>query len=230
MTQSAYNRGRRWSSTVGCLAALALLATPLQAQPPAAVTVDDETQDWTSLLDARSLGTWQPIDKADFLRAGDVSVAEKKLVLGLGKPATGVRWTGQFPEQDYELTLEARRTEGEDFFCGLTFPVGDSHVTLILGGWGGWVVGLSCVDDAYAIDNETCTSVPFEANQWYGVRLRVTDSQVQAWVDDQPKIDFDTEGHRLAPSSEMKPCQPLGIATWNTTGEIRNIRYRLLSP
>ena len=37
---------------------------------------------------------------------------------------------------DYELRLEAKRVEGGDFFCGLTFPVGKEYCTLILGGWG----------------------------------------------------------------------------------------------
>ena len=55
--------------------------------------------------------------------------------------------TADFPREDYEVSLEARRLEGTDFFCGLTFPVGKEPCTLIIGGWGGTTVGLSNVDD-----------------------------------------------------------------------------------
>ena len=34
---------------------------------------------------------------------------------------------------DYELTLEGMKRKGYDFSCGLTFPVGDKAMTLILG-------------------------------------------------------------------------------------------------
>ena len=50
------------------------------------------------------------------------------------------------PRTDYEIRFETRRIEGFDFFCGLTFPVGEKYLTLVLGGWDGNVVGLSCLD------------------------------------------------------------------------------------
>ena len=55
-------------------------------------------------------------------------------------------WTKDFPKTDNELSLEAMRADGTDFSCGLTFPVGSSPCTLIVGGGGGSVVGLSSLD------------------------------------------------------------------------------------
>ena len=53
---------------------------------------------------------------------------------------TGVTYQGQFPKTDYEVSLEAMRVDGVDFFCGMTFPVRSEFCTLIVGGWGGEVV------------------------------------------------------------------------------------------
>ena len=73
------------------------------------------------------------------------------------------------PGLNYELNVVARRVEGSDFFCGLTFPYQDSHCTLILGGWGGALVGLSCLDGRDASENETTRLMPFEKGRWYDV-------------------------------------------------------------
>ena len=56
---------------------------------------------------------------------------------------------------DYEVTLEAMRVDGNDFFCGMTFPAGKDPCTLIVGGWGGTVVGLSSINGMDASENET---------------------------------------------------------------------------
>ncbi len=183
---------------------------------------------WTTLFDGRQLGRWQVVKKGDFADGGEVGVQKGNLIVGTGKPATGVRLQGDFPRVNYEIELEGKRVEGGDFFCGLTFPVDKGSLTLILGGWSGWVCGLSCIDGRYAIDNNTACGVEFKNGQWYRVRLRVTASAVQVWVDGKQIIDLKTDGHKLAASEEMQPCLPVGIATWKTTGALRNLRYRPL--
>ena len=39
----------------------------------------------------------------------------------------------KLPTINYELSLEARRVEGEDFFCCLTFPYKKTHASFVLG-------------------------------------------------------------------------------------------------
>ncbi len=202
---------------------------PLLAEDEGQKSDVKEDSQWITLFDGKSIEQWEVLKKVDFEEHGKVHLQDKCLIIESGSPATGARWTGKYPTMDYELTLEARRIQGGDFFCGLTFPVKDTGMTLIMGGWSGWVVGLSCIDGFYAIDNETCTAVEFENGRWYRVRLRVTEPKIEVWVDDKQVIEFETEGHKLAVSDEMKPCLPLGIATWRTTGGIRSIRYRLLN-
>src|SRR5207244_3822034 len=101
----------------------------------------------------KSMTNWKPID---FAGAGEIRVDNGALVIGVGERLTGVSWTGdKLPTQNYELSLLARRVDGSDFFCGLTFPVDDSHATLVLGGWGGALCGISSFDDEDAAHNET---------------------------------------------------------------------------
>jgi hypothetical protein len=212
---------------------LVALSTPLLAAEQKAKVPGKDG--WKSLFDGKKLEQWEVIKKFDFKRHGKVHVKDGCIVLEAGQPATGIRWTGKFPKMDYEAAMEARRVEGSDFFCSMTFPVGKGPkdpqpgLTLILGGWGGWAVGLSCIDGFYAIDTETCQSFEFKKGQWYRVRVRVTKPRVDVWIDDKHIIELETENRKLSASWEMEPCQPFGFANWDgTTGEVRNIRYRLL--
>ena len=72
-----------------------------------------------------------------------------------GDPFTGLNWTNTFPEANYEITMEAMRLSGSDFFCGLTVPVGTNFCSLIVGGWGGSLFGISSIDGMDASENET---------------------------------------------------------------------------
>ena len=109
----------------------------------AAVAAEPSSADWRPLFDGRSLGDWKP---TPFGSEGEVSVVEGAIRIAMGFDLSGITFAGEIPRQHYEIALEARRVEGHDFFCGLTFPVGDDPCSLILGGWGGGVVGLSSID------------------------------------------------------------------------------------
>ena len=153
------------------------------------------------------------------------------LVLEMGAELSGVRWKGKtdLPKIDYEVTLQAKRTMGSDFFCGLTFPFKESHATLILGGWGGSLIGISSLDDFDASENETGDAYVFEDKKWYGVRLRVTEEKLQVWLDDKMVIDTDVEGRKVSMRfGEIEMSVPFGICTYATTGVIRDVKIRKL--
>ena len=194
---------------------LALAATPVFAQQP------------RSLFDGVTLAGWEA---TDFGASGPVEVRDGAIVIGAGDPMTGITWKGAFPKLDYELTLDAKRVIGGDFFAAITFRVGDSPNTLVLGGWGGGVVGLSSIDGADASENETRRFKQFEDDRWYRIRLRVTGEKIQAWIDDEMLVDFAHRGRLLSIRVEVIPSQPFGIATWRTTGALRNIEVRELTP
>lgn len=195
-------------------------AGPDEGRPAPAAEVTFEPGRVVPLFDGESLGRWK---EADFGGQGEVSVQDGAIHLGMGNYATGIVWTGPLVRMNYELTLDAMRVEGSDFFCGLTFPVAGNPCTLILGGWGGSLCGLSSLDYFDASENQTTTFVQFDNGRWYHVRLRVLPDRIQAWLDGEPLVDVDTTGRHIDIRMEMDPCVPLGIATWVTTGAVRNI-------
>lgn len=181
--------------------------------------------EWRPLFDGLEAGGWKA---TPFGGEGEVTVVDGHLRIAAGGPLSGVTWKGEFPRQGYELSLEARRVEGEDFFCGLTFPVGDEACSLILGGWGGGTVGLSCIDGADASENATSQYHEFERGRWYDVVVRVTPVRIECLLDGERIIEQPLEGRRVSVRVEVEASRPLGIATYGTTAEVRNIRWRPL--
>lgn len=191
-----------------------------------APVVREKTEDsWVSLFDGKTLAGWEV---PAFGGEGEVTVEDGSLVLDFGNAATGVKFKEEFPKTDYEIRLEAKRVDGFDFFCGLTFPVGESCATFVVGGWSGGVVGISCIDGFDASENETTRYQTFETDQWYNIRVKVTDEKIQAWIDGEPFADVVITDRRVDTRPEVDLCRPLGITSWNTKAAIRNIRYRRL--
>jgi hypothetical protein len=191
---------------------------------PAAV--GSQETEWISLFDGQNLGHWS---STQFGGEGEVTVEDGRIVLGPGNDLTGVSWKGEIPARmNYEIELEAMRIEGRDFFCGLTFPVGSDPCTLICGGWGGGVTGLSSLDGNDASQNETSQWINYQNGRWYRIRVRVTEDRIQAWLDDNQLLSADIAGRKIGIRPEVELSKPLGVATWRTTGAIRNIRMRPL--
>ena len=178
----------------------------------------------TQLFDGKTLSGWRV---SDFAGKGPVRVEDGKLILEMGT-MTGVTYTNDIPTMNYEIGVEAMRVDGSDFFCGLTFPVGKDPCSLIVGGWGGGVVGLSSLDGQDAANNETTQYINFEKGRWYRVRLRVMPTKIQAWIDDDKVIDAETADRRISIRLEVEESRPLGFASWSTTAALRNIYLRKL--
>lgn len=195
------------------------VAASAQAAQPAAAQ-------WTNLFDGRTLEGWK---STNFGGEGEVQVVDGAILLPMGTPMTGVTWTGEAPPRtNYEIQIEAKRIEGIDFFCGLTFPVGDSYCSFIPSGWAGAVVGLSSIDGFDASDNETTQYYEFDDNKWYRFTVRVTPKKIVVWVDDDKIIDQNIEGRKISTRVEVDLSRPLGVSCYETTAAIRNIRIRKL--
>jgi hypothetical protein len=177
-----------------------------------------------TLFDGRTLTGWQATDFSD---RGPVTVTNGQINLGLGY-MTGITWTNEMPRMGYEISLEAMRVEGGDFFCGLTFPVGKDYLSFIVGGWGGGVVGLSSIDGSNASENETTSYMNFVNGRWHRIRLRVETARIQAWIDDDRVVDLETAEKTFSIRLEMETSKPLGIATWNTAAALKNIQVKRL--
>jgi len=178
------------------------------------------------LFDGKTLNGWRIVTDVDFENHGDVHVQDGAIILEKGDSMTGISWTGEMPLEDYEVSLEAARLDGTDFFCGLTFPIGDSPCTLIVGGWGGTCVGLSNVDFQSAVENMTTKFVQFEMKRWYRIRLRVTKERIGVWIDDGQILDLERGKHKFNVWPQQEYVRPFGFDTWFTKGGLRNIVLR----
>ncbi len=181
---------------------------------------------WTELFDGRTLRGWE---KTDFGGEGEVTVAGGRLLLAPGEPLTGITWRGAaVATTNYEAEFCGARMDGMDFFAALTFPVGQSYCTLVLGGWGGEVVGLSNVDGFDADNNATRSLFEFTKGKFYVVRVQVTDSHISAWIDGERIVHQARRGHEFGQRPEVIPSQPFGLASFGTDGAFTTIRWRRL--
>ncbi|MBU6398876.1 MAG: DUF1080 domain-containing protein [Verrucomicrobia bacterium] len=181
---------------------------------------------WQSLFDGKTLTGWK---ETDFAGHGEVTIEDGQLILHMGATLTGVNWTNATPTDNYEVALDAKKLDGSDFLCGLTFPVRDSFCTFIVGGWGGGVVGFSSLDGMDASENETTKYMNFDTGRWYHLRVRVRPERLQAWVDGQMVADVVTRGRRISLRyGEIELSKPFGLATYQTTAAMRNLQLRTL--
>ncbi|MFZ9936285.1 MAG: family 16 glycoside hydrolase [Luteolibacter sp.] len=203
-------------------------SSPAATTRPAEQQAAAEPDGWIA-METLQPGHWQPINGAAEL---GWDAASGVLQIHFGNDLNGVRWTGPLPTAPYELELEARRISGNDFFCGLTFPVRSENesVTFVVGGWGGDIVGISSIDGLDASENSTASMQQFETGRWYRLRVRVEHERLQAWIDDRPVVDADILDRRLSlREGPIEDCAPLGLASWATLAEMRGMRWRQLA-
>jgi hypothetical protein len=180
---------------------------------------------WQPLFDGTSLGKWRP---TGFGGEGEVVVEDGAIRIGMGADLSGITWSGEVPRQNYEIALDAQRADGNDFFCGLTFPVGQDPCSFIVGGWGGGVVGLSSIDGEDAAHNATTSFKEFKTGRWYAIRVRVSPERIVCFIDDEQVVDQPLKDRKLSIRDEVSSSKPLGIATYATTALVKNIRWRPL--
>jgi hypothetical protein len=188
-----------------------------------------ETGTTKDLFNGKDLSGWK---KTEFGGEGEVEVKDGKIITHEGASLSGVNYTNALPARiDYQITLEAMKIDGDDFFCGLTFPYKDTHCTFIVGGWGGGVVGLSSIDGMDASENDSTKYIKFEKNKWYKIKVEVRPDRIKAWIDDDKMADAETTDHKIdlrAGGIELQ--KPLGLATYQTTAAWRNIKFTTLPP
>ena len=185
-----------------------------------------------SLFDGKTIKGWEACNYAGI---GEIKVIPKtaSLRINRGEILSGIKLKEfdkrKLPSVNYEISLEGRRVEGDDFFCCLTFPYKKTNATFVLGGWGGSVCGISSIDFMDAMENSTMSVMDFDKEKWYKVRLIVTENRFQGFVDKKRIVNVGIKGRKIGMRfGEIEESLPLGISTFQTTGEFKNISIRLL--
>ncbi len=188
------------------------------------VSAPFEGEGWQALFDGQTLKGWH---ETQFAGHGELEIRDGLVLLKMGDPFTGINWTNDFPTMNYEIALDAMRVSGSDFFCGLTVPVSNSFCSLIVGGWGGGLVGISSLDGMDASENETTKYATFQQGKWYRIRLRVTHDRLEAWIDQEKLVDVVTTDKRISlRPGEIEESKPFGLACWQTSAALRQIKMR----
>ena len=212
----------RWTRIASVLLTLASAAAATADEPAAGKQAGA-----TPLFDGKSLDGWKV---SNFAGTGEVTVENGQIIVSKGEALSGITWKdpATLPKDEYEITLQAMKLKGDDFFCGLTFPVRDSHATFVCGGWAGTVVGLSSIDSLDASENETTSYKKFEPNKWYQIRVRVAGNKIGCWIDDEQMVDVDLKDKRISTRIESDASRPLGISTYQVTSAFKDVQLKRL--
>ncbi len=185
-----------------------------------------------SLFDGKTLTGWKD---SGFAGAGEVTVEPNfkgqgpVIRIDAGQSLSGLTFTNAVPKTNFEITLEALKVQGNDFFVGLTFPVGEAHATLVLGGWGGATTGISSIDGLDASENDTTKFLGYEKDKWFRIRMKVTPAKLETWINDDKVVDQDLKDRRISMRfGEIESSVPLGIATYQTTTVVRSVQIKLV--
>ena len=203
-----------------------VLAAPLLLAACAASGQEKKETNEMVLFDGTSLKNWK---KTEYGGEGAVEVKDGKIVVEMGAQLSGVTWSGpELPKTNYEVSVEAMKIDGSDFFCGIAFPVGKQTASFVAGGWGGGVCGISSIDGGNASENETSLVKSFLKDKWYKFRLRVEPEKILVWLDGEKIIDVGIKGREVEIHPAMEAGLPLGLATYTTTAAFRNVTLKKL--
>lgn len=191
--------------------------------PPAS----QEPGPWRVLFDGADLSDWEA---GVFGEDPEFDLVDGGVVLPQGVPLAGLTYRGAPPEGPFEAEFDVTKEYGADFFLAVTFPAREAHLTLVLGGWGGVVCGLSCLDGEDASGNDTRTLRSFPDGTRYRVGLRVSDAEVQVDLDGERLLAAPLEGRVLSIRPEVEPSVPFGVASFATQTILHGVRVRHLAP
>lgn len=117
---------------------------------------------------------------------------------------------------DYELTLEARKTGGNEGFLIVFRAQGkDDFCWWNLGGWGNKSHALEVESGGARHIATPMVGGSIEQNRWYRIRVRVEGDHLEGWLDDAKLLD-------TRDATRHSGC--IGLNTWATKAEFRNVR------
>jgi len=154
---------------------------------------------------------------------GQWAVQDDRIVQeGMG---TNVRLTfGEVDWKDYEYTLEAKKTAGQEGFLILFRMKNDRDFYWCnLGGWNNERHGI----ERGLVDGNRWGAVGpqprgrIETDKWYAIKIRCEGPRFQVWLGEERVIDY-TDDARAHLSGKV------GVGTWGTQAAFRNLKVTAL--
>ncbi len=164
---------------------------------------------WNRSFEYNAAGLWS-IEDGTLVQQG-LSV-NNRLVFG------EAGWT------DYEFTLEARKTGGQEGFLILFRVAGErDFYWMNLGGWGNQRHALERGRRGDARWHLVGRAVDgkIQTGRWYTIRVRCEGRHIQVWLDGRQVLDF-TDGELAQLRGKV------GVGTWATKAEFRHLKVTAL--
>ena len=139
--------------------------------------------------------------------------------------AADVRLTFGSPQwKDYEFTVEARKTGGDEGFLILLRALNKKQFFWAnLGGWGnaGHALERGTKGDERWRPVTPRQGGRIETDLWYHIRARCEGPRIQVWLGEERVIDYTDDG-KGAPRGQV------GVGTWATQAQFRNFKVASL--
>lgn len=175
-----------------------------------------------------SINSWRVVSD------GVWSVADGELVQSAVSTNTGTysttgsaRYFGDESWSNYTYTLTATKTAGSEGFL-IPFAVGDKNNNFFwnIGGWNNTVSCLQQVKDGVKSDqvSGTTKSCVIKTGQAYELKIVVTDTHVDCYIDGKQYIDYDLTETSRAESYSVVSTDETGdiiVKLVNTTGNVK---------
>jgi alpha-N-arabinofuranosidase len=124
---------------------------------------------------------------------------------------------------DYELTLQAQKTGGnEGFLILFRAPNSDNFYWLNLGGWNNTLHAIEKEVNGGRSVVTSQVSGSITTGQWYDIRVLCEGNHFQVWLDENPVFDYTDTGSAFLTGN-------VGVGTWSTQARFRNIQVTNLS-
>ena len=165
---------------------------------------------WNRSFEQNKLGQWM---------VHDDTIAQESM-------GTNVRLTFGDPSwRDYEYTLEAKKTGGQEGFL-ILFRVKneDDFYWCNLGGWGNVQHAIERGNKGrgrWGVVGPSATG-RIQRDKWYEIRIRCEGPKFDIWLDNDKIIEFTDEQN-----AHLAGC--VGIGTWATQAIFRNIKVKSLN-
>ncbi len=155
------------------------------------------------------------------LGRGSWRIENNELIQEAIEPAIRLTF-GDSNWSDYEISLEAQKTGGNEGFLVLFRVKSDrDYYWLNIGGWGNTATAVERSVENRRRAISSFRPIRVEQGRWYKVRIRCEGRRIQGWLDDELILDFNDDDNAHLTGR-------VGVGTWLTSAKFRNIKVTSL--